>query len=242
LDFPDGDVGLDLEPPDGDVYYAVSDVTLERGGNYLLWVEGAAALGARLDGAVAISRVPYPLESPRAQTTPVRLAPGMHRVLVRWSRAEGNRFRIALVREDGGVSDLSSAAPAELSGARAAASCDLGQVCVAPPAWTDRADLRASAAAMLEVPRRRWRSGCWRAPRWRRPDVSRPAVERRGASASGAPLCCAPGCCSVPDRIGQGPRWPTWGGGAQSPAHPRPPDRGGLGARLRALRDAVRIS
>jgi len=150
LDFPDGDVGLDLEPGDGDVYYAVSDVTLERGGNYLIWVEGAAALEARLDGAVVISRVPYPLESPRAQTTPVRLAPGTHRVLARWSRAEGNRFRITLVRSDGDVSDLSSAAPAELSGARAAAPCDLGQVCTTPPAWRDRADLRDTAASMLE--------------------------------------------------------------------------------------------
>jgi len=70
------------------VYYAVSDVTLERGGEYLFWVEGAAALEARLDGAVAVARVPYPTESPRAQATPVRLAPGRHSVLVRWSRAE----------------------------------------------------------------------------------------------------------------------------------------------------------
>ena len=58
LEFPDGDAGLDLEPADGDIFYAVSEVTLERGGEYLLWAEGAAALEARLDGAVAISRVP----------------------------------------------------------------------------------------------------------------------------------------------------------------------------------------
>jgi len=150
LEFPDGDVGLDLEPGDGDVYYAVSEVTLERGGEYLLWVEGAAALEARLDGAVAISRVPYPFESPRAQTTAVRLSPGTHHVLVRWTRAEGNRFRLTLVRADGAASDLTSAAPKELSGARAAATCDLGWPCVSAPAWTDRADLRAAAAAALE--------------------------------------------------------------------------------------------
>src|SRR6267378_8365285 len=150
FEFPDGDVGFDLEPGDGDVYYAVSEVTLERGGEYLLWVEGAAALEARLDGAVAISRVPYPVESPRAQTTPVRLAPGIHHVLVRWSRAEGNRFRLTLVRSDGAASDLTSAAPKELSGARAAATCDLGWPCVSAPAWTDRADLRTAAAAALQ--------------------------------------------------------------------------------------------
>ena len=30
LYFPDGDVGLEFEPNDGDLYYAASDVTLER--------------------------------------------------------------------------------------------------------------------------------------------------------------------------------------------------------------------
>ncbi|HET7786318.1 MAG TPA: DUF3857 domain-containing protein [Myxococcales bacterium] len=150
LDFADGDVGLDLEPNDGDLYYAASDVTLERGGNYLFWTEGAAALEARVDGAVVVSRVPYPAESPRAQTVPVRLPPGVHHLLVRWTRAEGSRFRAALVREDGAASDQFSAAPAQLGGARLAAFCDLGVPCVSPPAWTDRSDLRAAASAMLE--------------------------------------------------------------------------------------------
>lgn len=148
--FPDGDVGLDLEPPEGDIYYATSDLQLERGGEYLLWVEGAAALEVRLNGAAVISRVPYPVESPRAQTAAVRLPPGRHRVLARWSRAEGNRFRVTLARADGDVSDLTSAAPAELSGARAAASCDLGQACVASAAFRDPTDLRATATAWLE--------------------------------------------------------------------------------------------
>lgn len=150
LDFPDGDVGFDNEPSDGDVFYAVSDVALSRGGEYLVWIEGAAALEARLDGAVAISRVPYPRESPRAQTAAVHLAPGSHRVLVRWSRAEGSRFRLTLVRADGAPADLESAAPPELSGARAASICALGQACVAPPAWRDPSDLRAAASGLLE--------------------------------------------------------------------------------------------
>ena len=211
MEFPDGDVGLDLEPGDGDVYYAVSDVTLERGGEYLFWVEGAAALEARLDGAVAVARVPYPTESPRAQATPVRLAPGRHSVLVRWSRAEGNRFRVALVRADGDPSDLSSAAPQKLSGARAAAPCDLGRACVAPPAWTDRADLRTAAAALLEQ-----RPGdalaAWLLARAAMGDdrgASRSAVDRAVLlAASGAPalalraqqLLHDP---EVPDRIGR---------------------------------------
>jgi tetratricopeptide (TPR) repeat protein len=211
LVFPDGDVGLDLEPGEGDVYYAVSEVTLERGGEYLLWVEGAAALEARLDGAVAISRVPYPFESPRAQTTPVRLAPGIHRVLVRWSRAEGNRFRVTLARADGDVSDLTSAAPKELSGARAAAPCELGRGCSAPPAWTDRSDLRTDAAARLEKtpgdPLAAWLLA--RAAMGDDRTLSRAAVDRAVTlSSSGAPalalraqqLLHDP---EVPDRIGR---------------------------------------
>jgi tetratricopeptide (TPR) repeat protein len=211
LEFPDGDVGLDLEPGEGDVYYAVSEVTLARGGEYLLWVEGAAALEARLDGAVAISRVPYPFESPRAQTASVRLAPGVHHVLVRWSRAEGNRFRVTLVRADGDASDLTTAAPKEFSGARVAAPCDLGQPCLAPAAWIDRGDLRMSAAAMLEKAPgdalAAWLLG--RAAMGDDRTLSRAAVDRAVAlSSSGAPalalraqqLLHDP---EVPDRIGR---------------------------------------
>ncbi|MFN2549686.1 MAG: hypothetical protein ABR567_19865 [Myxococcales bacterium] len=150
LDFPDADAGLDLEPQDGDVFYAASEIALEHGGNYLLWVEGAAALEARVDGSVAISRVPYPLETPRSQTAAVRLGAGKHQVLVRWSRAEGSRFRIALARGDGAPSDLASAAPSQMSGARTEAPCALGEVCTVPPAWIDKADLRRAASAMLE--------------------------------------------------------------------------------------------
>src|SRR5205807_8522651 len=211
LEFPDGDVGLELEPADGDIFYAVSEITLERGGEYLLWVEGAAALEARLDGAVAISRVPYPIESPRAQTAAVRLPPGRHQVLVRWSRAEGARFRLTLARADGDVSDLASAAPKDLSGARAAAFCELGQPCVSPPAWRDRADLRAAASSMLEKDPAD-ALAAWLLARAAMGDdraLSRAAVDRSLLlSASGAPslalraqqLLHDP---EVPDRIGR---------------------------------------
>src|SRR5438270_726495 len=211
LEFPDGDAGLDLEPADGDIFYAVSEVTLERGGEYLLWAEGAAALEARLDGAVAISRVPYPIESPRAQTAAVRLLSGRHHVLVRWSRAEGTRFRLTLARAHGDVSDLSSAAPKDLSGARAAAFCELGQPCVSPPAWRDRADLRAAASSMLEKDPAD-ALAAWLLARAAMGDdraLSRAAVDRSLLlSASGAPslalraqqLLHDP---EVPDRIGR---------------------------------------
>jgi hypothetical protein len=211
LEFPDGDVGLELEPGDGDIFYAASEITLERGGEYLLWVEGAAALEARLDGAVAISRVPYPVESPRAQTAAVRLPPGRHQVLVRWSRAEGARFRLALARADGDASDLASVAPKELAGARASAICDLGQPCVTPPAWRDRADLRAAASAMLEKDPAD-ALAAWLLARAALGDdraLSRTAVERAVIlSASGAPSLALRAQqllhdAEVPDRIGR---------------------------------------
>ena len=149
LEFPDGDVGLDLEPADGDVFYAVSEATAAQGGDYLAWVEGPGALELRFDGRAVLSRVPYPRESPRAQSVAVTLAKGTHSVLVRWSRAEGVRFRVSLVRADGAPSDLTSKAPAELTGARTEAPCALGVACAAAPAWKDDGGLRGFAGRAL---------------------------------------------------------------------------------------------
>ena len=149
LDFPDGDVGLDLEPSDGDVYYAASELRLSRGGDYLAWVEGAAALELRLDGSVVLSRAPYPREMPRSQTVAVKLAPGTHQALVRWSRAEGARFRLTLVRADGAAADLVSAAPAKLTGERGEAPCALGRSCSAAAAWAEPPSLKGLAEQRL---------------------------------------------------------------------------------------------
>ena len=149
LDFPDGDVGLDLEPSDGDVFYAASELRVERGGDYLAWIEGAAALELRFDGAVVVSRAPYPREMPRAQTIAVRLGPGTHQALVRWSRAEGARFRLTLVRADGAPADFASAAPLELKGARLDAPCALGSACSARAAWAEPPSLRRMAEDRL---------------------------------------------------------------------------------------------
>src|SRR5439155_24272724 len=113
------------------------------------WIEGAAALELRFDGAVAISRSPYPREVPRAQTVPVTLAAGTHQALVRWSRAEGTHFRLTLVRADGAPADFVSAAPAELRGARLDAPCPLGRSCVAKGAWSAPPSLRETAEREL---------------------------------------------------------------------------------------------
>ncbi|HEX9577274.1 MAG TPA: hypothetical protein VF993_05940, partial [Myxococcales bacterium] len=212
LDFPDGDAGLDLEPGDGDVFYAGSEISLERGGNYLLWVEGAAALELRIDGNPVLSRVPYPREAPRAQTAAVRISPGTHALLARWSRSEGGRFRVVLARGDGTVSDMTSAAPAGLTGLRAPSPCALGASCVAPPAWLDESDLRAAAAAMERKdpgdPLAAWLAA--RAAMGDDRAAARAAVERAVAlSASGAPALALRAQQilhdpEVPDRIARG--------------------------------------
>src|SRR5207253_2194177 len=221
LEFPDGDVGLELEPADGDIFYAVSEITLERGGEYLLWVEGAAALEARLDGAVAISRVPYPIESPRAQTAAVRLPPGRHQVLVRWSRAEGTRFRLTLARADGDASDLTSAAPRELAGARAAAVCELGEPCITPPAWTDRADLRAAAARPAHRRGAGARLGAFRRCAARpRPGGGGAARGEGAAVAARARSACAPARCAGEFRGCTGASQGSAAGGARPLRHP----------------------
>ena len=150
LEFADGDLGLELEPADGDLYYAASDLTAAKGGDYLLWIEGASALEVRLDGAVMLARSPWPREVPRSQTVPVRLAQGAHQLLVRWTRSEGSRLRVLLARADGAAGDLASEAPAALSGRRLVSSCALGSTCVAAPAWPDDRGLRGRAEALLE--------------------------------------------------------------------------------------------
>jgi cellulose synthase operon protein C len=190
LDFPDGDVGLDLEPSDGDVFYAASELRLSRGGDYLAWIEGAAALELRFDGSVALSRAPYPREMPRAQTVAVRLAPGTHQALVRWSRAEGARFRLTLVRADGAPADFVSAAPAELAGARREAPCPLGRSCSAPAAWSEPPSLQRMAEERLREdggdPLAAWLLA--RAVMGEERAAARLAVDRAVAlSASGAP-------------------------------------------------------
>ena len=190
LDFPDGDVGLDLEPSDGDVFYAASELRVERGGDYLAWVEGAAALELRLDGNVVVARTPYPREVPRAQTVAVTLEKGTHHALVRWSRAEGARFRVTLVRADGAPSDVVSAVPAELRGARLSAACALGQSCTARPTWEQQPPLRQVAEQRLATdagdPFAAWLLA--RAAIGDERVVARTAVDRAVAvSASGAP-------------------------------------------------------
>jgi tetratricopeptide (TPR) repeat protein len=150
LEFPDGDLGLELEPADGDLYYAASDLTAAKGGDYLLWTEGASALEVRLDGAVMLARSPWPREVPRSQTVPVRLAPGAHKLLVRWTRSEGSRLRVLLARADGSPGDLTSEAPAQLTGRRLVSNCALGSTCAAAPAWPDDRGLRGRAEALLE--------------------------------------------------------------------------------------------
>ena len=150
LDVPDGDLGLELESNDGDLYYAASELSVSRGGDYLAWLEGSSAIELRLDGAVVLARSPYPRELPRAQQVAVRLGAGPHQLLARFTRAEGTRFRLVIARADGGPSDVSSAAPAVLRGKRNPSPCPLGGTCAAAPAWSDARGLRGAAEKTLD--------------------------------------------------------------------------------------------
>ncbi|MBS2022507.1 MAG: hypothetical protein JST92_08865, partial [Deltaproteobacteria bacterium] len=151
LRFPDGDVGLELEPGDGDLFFAQSELTVASGGAYLAWFEGAAAAEVRLDGEVVFSRSPWPREVPRAIVVPIDVTPGAHEVLVRWSRAEGSRFRMSFVRRDGLPGDIRSEAPAALSARRAPSPCALGTNCSRTPAWSDDEGLRGFAERALKA-------------------------------------------------------------------------------------------
>lgn len=115
LPAPDGSVGLDGEPSDGDVFYLASDVALERGGRYLVTLGTALSARVAVDGVVVHLRRDYAAHEPTVAHVPVALAPGRHRVVVKAART-GVRplLHLAFSREDGSASDatFSPAVPA----------------------------------------------------------------------------------------------------------------------------------
>jgi len=113
LPAPDGTVALEGEPSDGDVFYLAADVTLARGGRYLLTLGTSMSARVQLDGAVACERRDFEAHLPTVLHVPVALGPGVHRVVVKVARS-GDRsgLHLALAREDGSPSDA-VAAPVE---------------------------------------------------------------------------------------------------------------------------------
>jgi len=113
LPCPDGLLTLDGEPMRGDIYYAAAEVTLARGGDYLLALGGDATLRAFLDGRPVLERRAYAGFPPASQAVALALPAGRHRLLVKIGRG-GARGHLAasLARADGTPSDASFDAPA----------------------------------------------------------------------------------------------------------------------------------
>ncbi|GEJ59503.1 hypothetical protein [Anaeromyxobacter diazotrophicus] len=113
LAFPDGVVTLEGEPPGADLYYVAAEVTLARGGDYLLAVGGDLSLRAFLDGAPVAERRAYAGFPPLAQLVPLRLSAGTHRLLVKLGRGDApGQLAVSFARADGAPSDATSAAAA----------------------------------------------------------------------------------------------------------------------------------
>jgi tetratricopeptide (TPR) repeat protein len=108
LPAPDGSVALDGEPRDGDVFYLASDVTLARGGRYLVAVGTGLSAKLFLDGGLVHERRAASAWLPTLVHLPLDLAPGRHRLLVKVARCgHATGLHVAFAREDGAPSDAS---------------------------------------------------------------------------------------------------------------------------------------
>ncbi len=113
LPVPDGTVALEGEPSEGDVFYLAADLTLARGGRYLLALGTSMSARVQVDGAVACERRDFEAHLPTVLHVPVALGAGVHRVVVKVARSdERSGLHLALAREDGLPSDA-VAAPVE---------------------------------------------------------------------------------------------------------------------------------
>lgn len=103
----EGALSLAGEPPGGDVFYLAVDVTVSRGGDYVLTVGGTTSLRAFLDGAPMIERRAYAEFLPLVQSVSATLKPGVRRLMLKIGRDGGPAHVVAsLARVDGAVSDL----------------------------------------------------------------------------------------------------------------------------------------
>jgi len=110
LPAPDGTATLEGEPMDGDVYALVADVTLSKGGRYVVTL--ATEMSARLlvDGAPAIERRAWERFPPTILHAQADLAPGVHRVVVKAARSgHHTHVNVSFCRADGAPSDATSA-------------------------------------------------------------------------------------------------------------------------------------
>ncbi len=113
LPAPDGSVALDGEPRDGDVFYFATDVTLARGGKYLVALGTGLSAKLFVDGGLVHERRAWTAWLPSLVHLPLDLAPGRHRLLVKVTRTgPATGLHVAFAREDGAPSDATFAAAA----------------------------------------------------------------------------------------------------------------------------------
>ena len=125
------------------MFYLAADVTLARGGRYLLTVGTAVSVRVSIDGAVVHERRDFSGTPSTLAHRPVELAPGAHRLLVKLTRGTSPRsgLHVALSREDGAASD------AEIAAARPGAAPPQAP---APPRAGAPVGAPAALAAALE--------------------------------------------------------------------------------------------
>lgn len=141
LPAPDGSVAIDGEPRDGDVFFLAADVTLAKGGSYLLSLGTLLSVRLRVDGVELHARRASSGHLPSLVHLPLDLAPGKHRVLVKASRSgPGASLHLAFARADGAPSDATFVAAPPGSAAPTA-----GTFAPPAPAWGARALARALA-------------------------------------------------------------------------------------------------
>ncbi|BDG03798.1 DUF3857 domain-containing protein [Anaeromyxobacter oryzae] len=114
LPAPDGTVTLEGEPNDADLLALAADVTLAKGGRYVLTVGTQLSARVRLDGVLVHERRAFEGWPSGLFQRAVALAPGRHRLVVVVTRGTPRTgVHVALSREDGAPSDATyAAAPA----------------------------------------------------------------------------------------------------------------------------------
>jgi cellulose synthase operon protein C len=106
LPAPDGSASLEGEPRDGEVFFLASDVSLGRGGRYLLTLGTAMSASLRVDGAEVYARRAWTAHLPALVHLPLDLPAGRHRIVVKVSRPGGAAsLHVSLARADGAPAD-----------------------------------------------------------------------------------------------------------------------------------------
>ena len=108
---PDGSISLEGEPRDGEVFFLAAEVSLAKGGRYVVALGTGMSVSLRVDGAELHVRRAWRGHLPGLVQLPLELAPGRHRVLVEASRAgPSSSLHVAFARADGAPSDATFAA------------------------------------------------------------------------------------------------------------------------------------